>query len=89
MLPLTVHLRAWRTFRGLTQEGLAEKAGVHRISIIRIESGEAANQRLGTLAALAGALGIAVPDLFFEAPAGRAAGRTGKAKRPARKRARG
>jgi len=43
---------------------LAEASGVHRVTIANIERGHYANQTLATLAKLAGALRITIPDLF-------------------------
>ena len=34
------HLRAWRKLRGLTQEQLAERAGVNRRTVVRMERGD-------------------------------------------------
>lgn len=39
-------LRQWREGAGLSQEALAEKIGVHRITIIRAESGDSASYDL-------------------------------------------
>jgi len=84
-----LYLRDWRTHRGLTQAALAERSGVHVITISATESGRYTNLRLATLEKLARALRVKVPDLFFEPPAGRGAKPAGKAKRLARRRARG
>ena len=82
-------IQAWRTHRGLTQAALAERSGVHEITISNIERGAYTNLRLATLAKLARALRVTVPDLFYEPPAGRGAKQAQTARRPARKRARG
>lgn len=76
-------LRDWRTHRGLTQAALAERSGVHVITISATERGRYTNLRLATLEKLARALRVQVPDLFFEPPAGRGAKAAGKAKRSA------
>jgi transcriptional regulator with XRE-family HTH domain len=59
-------LRAWRLYRGLMQEELAEKAGVTPATISRIENGAPA--RLGTVAKLAAALGITREHLLRAQP---------------------
>ncbi len=59
-----IHLAEWRAYRGLTQTALAEASGVHRVTIANIERGHYANQTLATLAKLARALRISIPDLF-------------------------
>lgn len=59
-------LKVWREFRGLTQEGLAERAdGASQAQIAQIETGK----RSGTVPALkslAGALGVDLDDLVTE-----------------------
>jgi len=56
-------LRALRSERGLTQEDLAERSGVHRVTIARIEAGERL-PRYQTLEALAAGLEISVNRLI-------------------------
>ena len=56
-------LRSLRTDRGTTQEELARRSGVHRVTIARIEMGEQL-PRYQTLQALAGALGLSVDTLI-------------------------
>ena len=56
-------LRAWREYRGLTQEALAEQAGVGKSFVSQIESG----RKVGSarvLRALAAALRVATDDLL-------------------------
>ena len=72
-------MKHWRAVRGISQRDLADKSGVGYASIARIETGRQ-DPTVGILTRLAEALGIDVVD-FFGTPA--------KAKRPARKRARG
>jgi len=67
-------LKHWRQVRGLSQRGLAERAGVTYVHVARLELAQS-DPRLSTLVKLAGGLEIDVVD-FFTAP-----------KRPARKRA--
>ncbi len=72
-------LRAWREARGLSQRALAERAAMPYPMIARLELGQT-DPRLSTLRRLAEALNVTVGELVDGAP---------KAKRPARKRARG
>ncbi len=56
-------VRVWREYRGLTQQQLAEAAGISKPYLSQIESG----RRRGTaavLSAIAKALGVTVDDLL-------------------------
>lgn len=64
----TYALRAARQKRGLTQEALAELAGVDQTTISRLEIGSYANPTLDTQERLAKALGLAPSELRFAAP---------------------
>ena len=55
-------LRVWRDLRGLTQAALAEKAGVHRVTVAEIETGRKKGS-IATLRALAVALDVSEDDL--------------------------
>ena len=55
-------LRAYRALRGLTQAGLAARAGVNRVTVAEIETGRKQGS-VATLRALAGALGVTLDDL--------------------------
>ena len=55
-------LREARLAQDMTQETLAKRAGLATRTVIRIESGEDA--RVGTISALAQALGISVSDIL-------------------------
>lgn len=55
-------LRVYRDLRGLTQAALAEKAGIHRVTVAEIETGRKQGS-ITTLRALAGALGVKLDDL--------------------------
>ena len=57
------YLRAWRRYRGLTQEQLAERAGISHSTVSRVENGESDLTRT-TAAPLAAALKIRTADLF-------------------------
>ena len=72
-------IKQWRTVRGLSQRGLAERAGLHYVHIGRLERGEG-NPTVATLETLAKVLRKRVAD-FFKPPV--------KVKRFAPRRARG
>lgn len=55
-------VRVWRTYRGLTQSGLARASGVQRVVIADIEAGRRGEEG-ESLKALAEALGVGVDDL--------------------------
>ncbi len=56
-------LRTLRARRRLTQAALAERAGVHRVTIARLETGTR-RPGLDVLEALATALGVKMADLL-------------------------
>jgi len=56
-------LRSMRSQRGATQQELADRAGISRVSVVRIEAGEQ-SPRYQTLAALSDALGISIEQLL-------------------------
>ena len=60
---LGVRVRLHRESAGLTQEELASRAGIGRVTLVRLEGGEQA-PRFGTLAAIARALGVSVNELL-------------------------
>jgi transcriptional regulator with XRE-family HTH domain len=62
----TPSLRYLRTSRALTQAELAERAGVRRSTIARLEGGQEARMR--TLSRLARALGVAPAALMQPPP---------------------
>jgi transcriptional regulator with XRE-family HTH domain len=57
-------IRQRRVAAGMTQQALAEDAGVALRTLVRIEQGE--DVRLGTLTALADAFGITVSELLAD-----------------------
>ena len=63
---LAANLRRYRTAKGLSQQALADKAGLSRIGYRDIESGKA-TPRLDSLQRISDALGVAVPDLLVPA----------------------
>lgn len=71
------YLRQARHERGLTQEGLAELAGVGRDIIAKLEQGGRESARIGTLSALANALGITLSALLGRRERLEQAGATG------------
>lgn len=58
-------LKSIREKLGMTQEELAKKSGVSRITIVGIETGRTKVTRTDTLAKIADAVGMAIPDIFF------------------------
>jgi transcriptional regulator with XRE-family HTH domain len=61
---LRAHLIAERAQSRLSQADLADRAGVSRYTIVRLESGDYANPGLELLGKIAGALGVGVHDLL-------------------------
>jgi transcriptional regulator with XRE-family HTH domain len=59
-------LRHWRIARALTQEELAERARLSRVSVGRLETGTPA--RMSTVRRLAEALGVEPGDLMRPPP---------------------
>jgi transcriptional regulator with XRE-family HTH domain len=59
-------VRARRKHLGISQEELAERAGLHRTYVADVERG-ARNLSLGSIEKLAYALGISIPILFTHA----------------------
>ncbi|MBR6442706.1 MAG: helix-turn-helix transcriptional regulator [Clostridia bacterium] len=59
-------LREIREQRKMTQEELEKRSGVSRQTISAIENNKAENVLVGTLLALANALGTTIDNLFFE-----------------------
>lgn len=57
-------IKSFRVKLGITQEELALKSGVTRATISKLESGEEAEVKVGTLKAIAVALSCDVSDLL-------------------------
>lgn len=55
-------IRVWREYRGLTQQELAEKAGISKPYLSQIEAGKRKGST-AVLSALANALGLTLDDL--------------------------
>jgi transcriptional regulator with XRE-family HTH domain len=64
---LGAQLRSWRTYSGLRQRELEERAGLAHNAISRIEKGEV-SPRLETIERLAQALDISVEEFQFRIP---------------------
>jgi transcriptional regulator with XRE-family HTH domain len=77
---LAVNLRERREQAALTQESLAERAGLSTIYVQALERGDAANPSLRVVVALAHAVRCEVADLFVArlAPRSRKPGRPRK-----------
>ena len=54
-----------RKAKRLTQEGLAEKSGVSRVTIANIERGAVADLKISTMLSLANALDSTVEKIFL------------------------
>jgi transcriptional regulator with XRE-family HTH domain len=63
ILTMMVPLKMWREKRGLSMRGLASRAGVSHVAILKIESGKI-SPTVAMLEKLAEALGITVRDFF-------------------------
>lgn len=58
-------VRRYRESAGLTQDALARKADIGRVTLVRLEKGEQ-TPRFKTLEAISNALGVRVPELLVE-----------------------
>lgn len=54
-------VKVWREYRGLTQDGLAEKSGISKAYLCQIETGKREGA-IKTLRAIATALGLTLDD---------------------------
>lgn len=54
-----------REARAMTQEELAEKSGISRVTISGLENGTERNTTSKTLVRIASALGVTVDQIFF------------------------
>jgi transcriptional regulator with XRE-family HTH domain len=63
---MQTRLKEWRDKRGLSVRRLAERSGVHYVSIVRMENGKL-DPQLSTALKLSAALGISLSQLV-EAP---------------------
>lgn len=59
------NIKEIRKSKKMSQEELAEKSGVSRMIIVRLESGEEVATKTTTLIALAKALDVPVSKIFF------------------------
>ena len=62
-----MNLKALREQRGLSVRKLGELAGVHYVSLVKMESGKL-DPRLSTLQRVARALGVTVSELIGDPP---------------------
>jgi transcriptional regulator with XRE-family HTH domain len=62
---LSRHLKTYRSEAGMTQQVLADKCGIYRTYLSRIESG-LANPSIGVLAALASTLNVELYKFFID-----------------------
>ncbi len=60
-----IGLKAVRLRIGMSQQELAEKSGISRVTIGNLENGTAKNTTVKTLKAISGALNVPIRDLFF------------------------
>jgi Zn-dependent peptidase ImmA (M78 family)/DNA-binding XRE family transcriptional regulator len=67
MTQIQINLKKWRKIRGLTQEEVAQKAGVSRQGYMKLERGDS-SPRTETLVSIANALDVAIPELIKEEP---------------------
>lgn len=60
------NLRKIREKRGLTQEELANKSGISRVTISKLESQGTGEIKLSTMQALGRALSASMEEIFFK-----------------------
>lgn len=65
-----IRVRRWRAERSWTLDGLADRSGVSRRTLVGIEAGQS-NPSIGILLRLAGAFGVSLADLVEDADKGR------------------
>jgi transcriptional regulator with XRE-family HTH domain len=75
---LGAQIRALRLKRALTQDALAEQAGLSAIYIRKLEAGERLSPSLPALERVAGVLGATLHIELVERPARRTGGRHGR-----------
>ncbi len=63
-LPVAKNVRALRRSLSMTQDELADRAGLHRVYLAQLELGIHHNQTLDTLQRLAKALGVSLIELL-------------------------
>lgn len=63
-LRIGMKIKKLREKRGWTQELLAEKAGLTRVTVARVEAGMRKNPDLSTRQKLAKALGVSITELL-------------------------
>jgi len=63
---LAANIKRYRIKNGLSQEQLAQKAGVTYSTLAKLESGVNQNPKVKTLQQIAKALGVTIDDLMKE-----------------------
>lgn len=71
MTPIRLRVPELRTAKGWTQQELARKAGVSRLTVINVERGDARRVDFDVLEKLADALGVDPAVLLERTPKGR------------------
>ena len=59
-------IKELRKSQKMTQQELADKAGVNRLTIVAFEQGTRVNTTTNTMLKIANALGVTVDEIFFE-----------------------
>lgn len=62
---LSDNLKRIREERGISQERLAERCGISKAQISKMETGVQKNPHIETIVAIAAALGVSVEELIF------------------------
>lgn len=66
--PIAENIRRVRTSKGLTQQEVADVAGLSRVAFRDIECGKTRDPRVGNLQGIAAALGVGLAELLVEPP---------------------
>jgi transcriptional regulator with XRE-family HTH domain len=82
-MPMSERLKRLRKAKGLTQQDLANAAGVSISVVVQIESGKITDPRASTLRGLAEQLGVTLDDLAGDENGGEE--EEGKSKKPRRR----
>ena len=59
-------IRVARAMKRITQEQLAEKAGISRVTLRKIENGQTKNMSIKTAMSIADALGLSLEFLLYD-----------------------
>lgn len=66
--PYAANILRIRTSLGLTQQQVADEAGISRVAYRDIETGQTSSPRVGNLQSIAAALGVGLQELLVEPP---------------------